>query len=223
MTQVGSCCGTDRSQEFQGYVCAPSGGQQGSTCGNKPPICRHDFFGRTECHSKLILERPAGLGRSTLNAAACAVVVHLTPHRIRIKIPGWERRDADFAALQDKLEMCPGVTHVHVNALVASVVIRCSDGFQIVSARLCFTGLELALPVSADRTWQIASPKHVSGQLATLAVELAIAIWARRLEGLIIEWILQAAVRALLRRPHRSPAPLPQLEAPRPLLAAAAA
>ncbi len=163
-----------------------------------------------------------------MNAAACAVVVHLTPHRIRIKIPGWERRDANFAALQGKLEMCPGVTHVQVNALVASVVICCSDGFQIASARLCFTGLELVLPVSATagverRTRRIASAGHVSGQFATLAIELVIAVWARRLEGLIIEWILQAFVRALLRRLHRNPAPSPRLEAPQPLLAAAAA
>jgi hypothetical protein len=161
-----------------------------------------------------------------LNAAACAVVVHLTPHRIRIKIPGWERRDADFAALQGELEMCPGVTHVHVNALVASVVIRCGDGFQIASACHCFTGLELVLPVSATagvgRRRQIASSQDVSGQLAALAVRLAIAVWTRRLEGMIIEWILQAVVRALLQRLHRNPAPSPQLEAPRPLLAAAA-
>jgi hypothetical protein len=161
-----------------------------------------------------------------LKAAACAVVVHLTPHRIRIKIPGWERRDADFAALQGKLEVCPGVIHVHANALVASIVIRCGDGFQIASVRHCFTGLELVLPVSATasggyRSWQIASPGHVSGQLAALAVELAIAVWARRLEGLITEWILQTVVRALLRGLHRNRAPSPQLEAP-PLLAAAA-
>jgi hypothetical protein len=163
-----------------------------------------------------------------LNAAACAVVVHLTPHRIRIKIPGWERRDADFAILRGKLQMCPGVTHVHVNALVASIVIRCSDGFQIASARLCFTGLELVHPVSATagvgrRTWRIASSEHVSGPLIALAVELAIAVWVRRLEGLIIEWILQAVVRALLRRVHRNLAPSLQLEAQRRLLAAAAA
>jgi hypothetical protein len=163
-----------------------------------------------------------------LNAAACAVVVHRTPHRIRIKIPGWERRNADFAALRGKLEMCPGVTHVHVNALVASIVIRCRDGFQIASARLCFTGLELVLPVSATagvrrRMRQIAVPNRASHQLAALAVELAIAVWARRLEGLIIEWILRAAVRALLRRLPRSLAPSLQLEVPRPLLAAAAA
>jgi hypothetical protein len=176
----------------------------------------------------LILEQPAD-PESTLNAAACAVVVHLTPHRIRIKIPGWERRDAVFVALQGKLEGCPGVTHVRVNALVASVVIHCGEGFQIAAVGRCFAGLELVIPVSAtvgaqQRTRQIASPEHVSGQLATLAVELALAVWARRLEGLVIGWIFQAAAQALLRRLHRNAAS-PQLKAllPQPLLAAAAA
>jgi hypothetical protein len=168
-----------------------------------------------------------------LNATACAVVVHLTPHRIRIRIQGWERRDAGLRALQGKLEACPGVIHVRVNALVASLVIHCDDGFQIASARHCFVGLELVLPVVATAgagrsPWQIVSPEPVSNpaassQLAALAVELAIAVWVRRFDGLIIEWILRAAVQALLRRPHRDPTPSPQREALLPLLAAAAA
>jgi hypothetical protein len=160
-----------------------------------------------------------------LNAAARAVVVHLTPHRIRIKIPGWERRDAAFVTLQDKLAQCPGVVCVRVNALVASIVVHCGDGFQIASARRCFTGIELVLPVSVlagQGGRQIVSPGH-AGQLAAMAVEVAFAAWARRPEGLIIEWILQAVVQALLRRLGCNRAPSPPVEAPRRLLAAAAA
>lgn len=166
-----------------------------------------------------------------MSRAACAFVVHLTPRRIRIKIPGWERRDADFAALQRGLEACPGVVHVRATPLVASLVIHCRDGFEIASARHCFTGLELLLPSSAIAstgrwTWQTAASsrmKHrpaVSWRLAVLAVDLVIAVSARRLEVLIGEWIIQAVVQLLLRRLHRNPTPL--LPAPRPLLAAAA-
>jgi hypothetical protein len=167
-----------------------------------------------------------------LNTAACAIVVHLTPRRIRIKIPGWERRNADFLGLQRRLEACPDVIYVHVNPLVASIVIHCRDGFEIMSARHCFSGLELVLPVSVARTrrrtWQIAASGRVSGRsavygrLAALALDLAIAVAARRLERLIGEWIIQAVVQLLLRQLHRNPTPLPRLEISRPLLAAAA-
>ncbi len=166
-----------------------------------------------------------------MNRAGRAVVVHLTPRRIRIKIPGWERRDADFLALQRRLEACPNVIHVRVNPRVASVVIHCRDGFDIASVRHCFASLELVLPDSAiastgRRTRQIASPggmKHrraFSWRLAALAVDVAIAVSARRLEALISEWIIQAVVQLLLRRLHRNPKP--RLQVPRPLLAAAA-
>jgi hypothetical protein len=166
-----------------------------------------------------------------LSRAACAIVVHLTPRRIRIKIPGWERRDADFTALQRRLEACADVIHVRTAPLAASLVVHCRDGFEIASARHCFTGLELLLPTSAiasteRRTWQTAASRRmrhrpaVSWRLAALAVDLAIAVSARRLEALLGEWIIQAVVQLLLRRLRRNLTPL--LPAPRPLLAAAA-
>jgi hypothetical protein len=167
-----------------------------------------------------------------LNTGARAVVVHLTPRRIRIKIPGWERRNFDFLGLQRRLEACPDVICVHVNPLVASIVIHCRDGFEIASARHCFSGLKLVLPVSIvraeRRTWQSAASGRVRdrsavyGRLAGLAIDLAIAVAARRLESLIGEWIIQAVVQLLLRRLYRTPTPLPRLEISRPLLAAAA-
>jgi hypothetical protein len=167
-----------------------------------------------------------------LNRAGRAVVVHLTPRRIRMKIPGWERRDADFLALQRRLEACPNVIHVRVNPRVASVVIHCRDGFEIASSRHCFTSLELVLPDSAvagaeRQTWRVAASERmqrrpaVSWRLAALAVDLAIAVSTRRLEALISEWIIQAVVQLLLRRLYRNPTP--RLQVPRPLLAAAAA
>src|SRR5215467_1537715 len=88
-----------------------------------------------------------------MDAGSLAFVVHRTPQRIRIKIPRWERRDYDFAALRRALERCPGVVCVRVNALAASVVIHCGDGFEIMSVRHCFIGLELVLPASHAGPW----------------------------------------------------------------------
>jgi hypothetical protein len=164
---------------------------------------------------------------------ACAVVVHQTPHRIRIRIPGWERRDVCFAAMRDKLEACPGVSHVRVNALVAGIVILCTDGFHIASARHCFTGLDLVVAVSSaaipgQQSRQIATcgpaghRPAVSARLAALAFDVAIAVWTRRLESLIIEWIFQAAVEVMLRRLCRYRTPSQKLQDLQPLFAAAA-
>lgn len=169
-----------------------------------------------------------------MNLVACAIVVHQTPHRIRIKIPGWERRDACFAAMQGKLEACPGVSHVRVNALVASIVIYCTDGFHIASVHHCFTGLDLVAAVSSAavlgrQSRQIASGEpaghlpSVSGRLAALAFDVAIAVWTRRLERLIIEWIFQAVAEVMLRRLCRHLTMSPKRQGLQPLLAAAAA
>jgi hypothetical protein len=148
-----------------------------------------------------------------MDARSRAFVVHRTPQRIRIKVPRWERQDHDFAALQRALQRCSGVVCVRVNALVGSVVIHCRDEFEITSVRHCFAGLELVLPASGppDGPWarQIAptqrihdhSPRAIS--LVGLVVKLTIAIATRRLDALIRELILEAAVQALVRQLYR--------------------
>src|SRR5215831_4539880 len=146
-----------------------------------------------------------------MDARSGAFVVHLTPHRIRIKIPRWKRHDAYFAALQRELERRPDVILVQVNALVASVVIHCRDGFDITSVRHCFTGLELVLPGSDRRPRQIASAQLIgersksSVALVSLVVRLTIAVATRQFAALLREVILEAAVRVLLRRVYRRP------------------
>jgi hypothetical protein len=167
---------------------------------------------------------------STMDARSRAFVVHLTPHRIRIKIPQQQRNYAYFAALKLELAGCPEIISVHVNALAASIVIYCGKGFKIASVRHCFMGLELALPASGSlgspRARQIASAQRIGNHsngsicLVSLAVKFAIAIATKRLEALIREFIVEAVVRVLLPRLYR--APMPQLGAPQPLLVAAA-
>jgi hypothetical protein len=167
-----------------------------------------------------------------MDARNRAFLVHLTPHRIRIKIPQWERQDENFAALQRVLKKRPGVVSVHVNALVASVVIHCRDGFEIASVRHCFEGLELHLqgPSSPASLWarQIAPTQRIHDRsessfcLAGLVVKLTIAIVTRRLEALIRELILEAAAQVLVRQLYRKPMQSLRPETPRALLAAAA-
>jgi len=159
-------------------------------------------------------------------------VVHLTLHRIRIKIPRWERQDACFAALQRALEARPGVVSVRVNPLIASIVIHCRDGFEVASLRDCFMGLELVLPDSGPatgpRAWQIA-PAQRGDDCSTrsifplsLVINLAIAIATRRFDVLIRELILEAALRAVVPQLYRKPTRPARLEAPRERLLAAA-
>jgi hypothetical protein len=165
-------------------------------------------------------------------------VVHRTPQRIRIKIPRWRRQDHDFAALQRALERCPGVVCVRVNALVASVVIHCGDEFEITSVRHCFVGLELGLelvlpasgPPAGPWARQIAPAQRAHGihdhsaraiSLVGLVVKLTIAIATRRLDALIRELILEAAVQALVQQLYRKLMQSPRLATPRALLVAA--
>ena len=164
-----------------------------------------------------------------MDARNRAFVVHLTPHRIRIKIPQWERQDAYFAPRA--LERHPGVVCVHVSSLVASVVIHCRDGFAITSMRHCFAGLELVLPPrgSPASRWarQIAPAQRFRNGsessicLVGLIVKLTFAIATRRLEAVTAELILEAAAQVLLRQLSRKATQLPRLEAAR-LVAAAA-
>jgi hypothetical protein len=165
-----------------------------------------------------------------MEAGSRAFVVHRTPQRIRIKIPRWERRDHDFAALRRALERCPGVVCVRVNALAASVVIHCGDEFEIMSVRHCFVGLELILPASGAGPWarQMVSAQRTHDHstraisLVGLAVKLTIAIATRRLDALIRELILEAAVQALAQHLYRKLMQSPRLERPPQALLVAA-
>ena len=164
------------------------------------------------------------------DAGSRAFVVHLTPHRVRIKIPRWQQQDDSFAALQRLLERRSDVVRVRVNPLAASIVIHCRDGFEIASVRDCFASLELVLPASGSLALarQIAPAQRIrdrsrsSNYLGGFVVRLAIAIATRRLEAVLRELILEAAVQLLVRRLHRKLMLPPRLAAPQPLLVAAA-
>src|SRR5215475_11743385 len=163
-----------------------------------------------------------------MDATNRAFVVHLTPPRIRIKIPQRERQDAYFATVQRALERHSGVVFVRVNPLVGSVVIHCLDGFAIASVGHCFAGLELVLPPCGSaarhnvRAQRFHNGSEGSIRLASLIVKLTIAIATRQFEALIRELILEAAVQPLVQQLYRKAMQSLPLEAPRARLVAAA-
>jgi len=166
-----------------------------------------------------------------MDARNRAFVVHLTQHRVRIKIPRWKRQDFNFAALQRALERRPGVVSVHVNPLVASIVIHCRDGFEMVSVRDCFEGLELVLTATrlapGPEAWQIASVQRIGDRpessfcFVGLLVKLTIAIATKRLDVLIKELIFEAAAQVLVRQLYLKLMQPRRLELPPALLVAA--
>lgn len=157
-------------------------------------------------------------------------MVHRTPQRIRVKIPQWQCRDDNFTALRRALERRPDVVCVRVNALAASIVIHCREGFEIASVRDCFAGLELVLPPSGSAALprpiaavqRIRDGSRSSVRFVGFIVRLLIAIATRRPEALLRELILEAVVQELAQELHRKLLGLPQLKAPRALLVAAA-
>jgi hypothetical protein len=161
-----------------------------------------------------------------MDATSGAFVVHLTQHRIRIKIPRWQRLHDNFAVLQRALESRPGVICVGVNPLAASIVIHCRDGFAIACVRDCFTGLELLLAAGGlpGGTRQI-TPAQPGGSQSVYFVgfilRLVIAIATRRFETVFRELILEAAAQLLVRQLHRKLIGSTRFAAPA-LLAAAA-
>ena len=154
-------------------------------------------------------------------------MVHLTPHRIRIKIPRWRRHHDNFALLQRALESRAGVVRVRVNPLAASIVIHCRDGFEIASVGDCVAGLEILAPCSLPaRARQIATAQGVRhhsqrASLVAFIARLVIAIATRRFEAAFRELILEAAAQVLVRHLHRKLTGSTRSTAPRALLVAA--
>ncbi len=163
-----------------------------------------------------------------MDARSRAFVVHRTPNRIRIKIPGRERHDSYFATLQRMLATHHDIIAVCINPLVASIVIYCRNEFDIASVDRCLIDCELVLPSrSPDGLPQVAFPyrDRSTGSiwLVNLAVKLTIAIATKRVEALIREWVIGAVVPALLRLLWWTLAQQARSESPRALLVAAAA
>ncbi len=137
-----------------------------------------------------------------MHADSRAFVVHRTKTRIRIKIPERQRQEAYFAAMQRALLQHSDVLRVHVNALTASVVIECKDGFAFLTKNHRFPGLEL-LPIEilpavgacragTGHSW----PAGETG-VAMILIKLLVALATRQPGTLLIGWIFAAVARTV--------------------------
>jgi len=167
-----------------------------------------------------------------MRAASRAFVVHRTATRIRINIPERRWQEGYFAALRRALLHHPDVLGVHTNALAASVVIECRDGFAFPTQNHRFPGLEL-LPVEAHASTQSPLPAVICAPdgghpsptggigLGAVLIKLLVALATKQLGAQLIEWVFAAVVRAANAEPRRLAAP--QRLAPPPMLLVALA
>ena len=150
-----------------------------------------------------------------MQAKSAAFMVHKTPHRLRIKIPGRKGQEAYFAALQYRVAAHPEVVVADVNALLGSVVIHCREGCAIAVAQW-LGGVGLAVvDVPANAPARQFAPDGVYGfsdsslafanGLYELVIALARGQFAAKLLELLIELTLRPAVDHLLRKPAPGP------------------
>jgi hypothetical protein len=141
-----------------------------------------------------------------MHAQTRAFVVHRTPTRIRIKIPQRQRQQAFFAALERVLIEHPGVVRVHSNPLTAGVIIVCRKGFDLTAQQRRFLGLQMletkgALPTSGCPARMAQPNDGIDSLLPTLtlasgALKLIVAVTTKQVGVQLVEWVVDAIVRA---------------------------
>ena len=163
-----------------------------------------------------------------MHAKSPAFVVHRTPTRIRIKIPGQRRQQGYFDALKHVLLGHRDVIGVHANPLTTSVIIHCRQGFDLTAHGPRLFGVQL-LPASESGTAS-SQTQHLmrlddevntisKGAIgsAGLVLKLIAVVATKQLGAQLIEWVIEAFIRAAMHDANRR-APM----APRVLLVATA-
>lgn len=141
-----------------------------------------------------------------MHAQTRAFVVHRTPTRIRIKIPQRQRQQAYFAALERVLIQHPDVVRVHSNPLTAGVIIVCRKGFDLTAQHRRFLGLQTLETKGALATSGCPAPMAqpndgIDGLLPTVALasgalKLIVAVITKQVGVQLVEWVIDAIVRA---------------------------
>jgi hypothetical protein len=138
-----------------------------------------------------------------------AVVVHSTPNRLRIRIPAWRHNTLRFAALQQRLLGHPDILDVRINPLAASIIITCRREFDLDAAQAWFADVRVGtqepaaerrrpvLGISAAKDHLRALVAGREAALALLAAKLLVALARKQLPVLIVDTLLQAAMRSL--------------------------
>ena len=150
-----------------------------------------------------------------MHAKSLAFVVHRTPTRIRIKIPGRQRQENYFETLKRVLSEHPDVLGVHANPLTASVVIECREGFDLTVGGPRILGAEV-LPTNASGPAS-GQPRHLlrlddevdtiskgAIRYAALVLKLIGAIATKQLGAQLIEWVVEAFIRAAMHDANRT-------------------
>jgi hypothetical protein len=156
-----------------------------------------------------------------MDAKSRAFIVHRTPTRIRIKIPGRRRHQAYFAALEWVLIQDPNFFSVESNSLTASVIIECRAGLDLTAQQRQFLGLEMIetsdvgransprgyLVACADDTFDLSEGGFT---LAVLILKIILAITTKQFGVQLIEWLIEACFQASReearrRATHREP------------------
>ena len=150
-----------------------------------------------------------------MHAKSLAFVVHRTPTRIRIKIPGRQRQENYFETLKRVLLEHPDVLGVHANPLTASVVIECREGFDLTVHGPRFLGAEV-LPTNASgrASGQLRHLMRLDNEVntiskgaigfAALVLKLIVAIATKQLGAQLIEWVVEAFIRAAIHDANRT-------------------
>lgn len=147
-----------------------------------------------------------------MHAKSLAFVVHRTPTRIRIKIPGRQRQENYFETLKRVLLEHPDILGVHANPLTASVLIECREGFDLT---VPFLGAEV-LPTNASgpASGQLRHLMRLDNEVntisksaigsAALVLKLIVAIATKQLGAQLIEWVVEAFIRAAMHDANRT-------------------
>jgi hypothetical protein len=147
-----------------------------------------------------------------MQARDLAFVVHRTPTRIRIKIPGRRRQKCYFEALKPALLAHPDILEVETSPLTGSVIINCRAGFTLATkddqqfALLELAPADILAPIEAGRVHpHVGIEGCPSSTMAILAgvLEAFLAITTNQLGARIAEWLVQALVEAARGEAHR--------------------
>ena len=149
-----------------------------------------------------------------MHAETPAFVVHRTPTRIRIKIPGRQRQENYFEALKRLLLKHPDVLGVHANPLTASVVVECRQGFDLTVLGPRLLGVEVLEanaygPASSRPRYLMPLDDEVNTieiGFSGLVLKLIVAIATKQVGAQLIEWVIEAFIRSAMHDANRAAA-----------------
>lgn len=140
-----------------------------------------------------------------------AYLVHRTAGRLRLKIPGQRHNAQFFENLRRQLSGCEGVIDIQLNVRAASIAIVHRECFDLEVLRNRFLDLDMQVPGAqpvgersitgrvADVDRMIRTVSGGEEDLPSVLAKVAVAVIARPSPLQLLEWIVEAALRAILK------------------------